>query len=273
MISFAQLIKKALHRTKERFLIYIQSLIFYILVFILYGLGLFFILESSQFINRVLAVLFFLGAFFLYFFTNFLSIVVLIDERKQSFYEAIQKSLSYSVGYLWFSALSGLFLFGLIPVWVLSFFVTLLLWSVWSMFAVFIFIEQRTKGWASLWISREVVKQRLWYVVRNAFLIIFPALLVSVGVTFFSKNDMMQIILSFFYGVFLYPLVMSFYYELYKTLPYRDNVKISRGWVIVSVIGWIIIVGFVFISIFFPVFFPSSDIPCVNTETIRCLPS
>ncbi len=67
--------------------------------------------------------------------------------------------------------------------------------------------------------------------------------------------------------------MISFFYELYKTLPKLEHVKTPKVWLILSVIGWIIIGGFVFISISYPDFIPSSDTPCVNTETIRCLPS
>lgn len=277
MKTFIALIKKALQRTKERFFIYMSYFIFYLFIFLFFGLGIFFILESSTHVLFfVPAALFFFGALFLYVLTYFFPIIVLIDERKLTFREALEKSVLYFLGYLWFSALSGLFLFGLIPAGFLTFFMIFLLWSVWNLFAVFIYIEKGKKGLANLWTSRALVNKNFWYVIGNSIpLNVIMIVLFFIPFLFirFINISQLNVIFYFVYFIFAYPFITSFYYELYKTLPYIHDAKVSKWWVIVSVIGWIIIGAYIFISIFYPDFIPSSDIPCVNTETIRCLPS
>lgn len=274
MISEMDLLKKAFYRTKERFSIYTCFFAIYIMSVLLFGLNIFMIYAFPKAPYLIFAPIFFLGGFVLYLFAIFAMVVVLIDEQKLTFRDGLKKSTSYFRGYIWFSLFSGLFLFGLFPLGIASMFIVLILWSLWSVFSLFIYIEKRKKGLENLWISRMMVQRQFWYVVKNVLLVGVPALMLAFGISFFYKSGLVQFITSFFYGIVLYPFMASFFYELYKTLPEPEHVKTPKVWLILSGIGWIIIVCVLFITLLFPNFLPvPSTRPCVNTETTRCLTS
>src|SRR3989344_3731584 len=150
----------------------------------------------------------------------------------------------YVKSYIWFVFLLMFFLIGLLPFTVLSLFIVGILWSLWSSFSIFVFLEKKKKGLENLWISRDMVNQKFWPIAGLVFVVVVVVVLIS-ALFATVKNGLVNPIIS---QLIVTPFVTSFYYEMYKTLKVPQNAKKPVVWIWLSVIGFVAVVVAVVLS-------------------------
>lgn len=270
------LLTKAFQRARERFVNFFWLLLLSGLPIFLAGLSVLFGMAyltnlSQSWVIIFLAIPILLIFIVYYFWFNLAMVDVLIAENKQGVKETLVKVKPRLRGFIWYSLLYALFIIGLLPLGILTAAVILLLWSVWSVFAVFIYLEKNKKGLENLWVSRDMVAGRFWENVGKIVIIVGPVfiLIIFIGLI---HNDILTIVFQVFYGIFIFPFVLSFLYELYKTLPESHTAKPPKVWIILSLIGWVFVILFVIFVV--PAILRSPNFtPCTDTETTRCLTS
>ncbi len=172
-------------------------------------------------------------------------IEALIQTKRVTPFETFKKVKPFVKDYVVFILLLMLFFIGLFPFTLLSLFIVGLLWSLWSSFSVFIFLEKRKKGLENLWISRDMVNQKFWPIAGLAFVVFIVIILVS---TLFisAKNGFLSSAVT---QLFITPLVTCFYYEMYKSLKVPQQGKKPRVWIGLSVVGFALLVVVMVVSV------------------------
>ncbi len=142
------------------------------------------------------------------------------------------------IGFLVFEILQALFLTGIFYTNILLL-IPAILWSVWGAFSIFAYVEGKRGGLTPLWYSRARVKKSFMRVFISL-VVLFLAILMVYFILFRISGKMAFLngAISFLLG----PFITAYVYELYKSLPEADEYKVPSVWVILSIIGWIIIV-------------------------------
>lgn len=247
------LISRAFNRAKDRLVSYFLALVLsflisvsIVVVFLLVG-GFFLFLVSltrqplliGSFVFLLLT-LFLVSLYYLSALSALLTTQVIIQDRSGGVMESLKNVWPSIWSYVWLLFLISLFMTGLLPLGLLSLGIILVLWSFWSSFNVFIFLEKRKGGLYSLWLSKTLIDQRFWGVAGRLLLlnaaVIFVALILGA-----SKNSFLEIA-SFVWGLFAAPFLLSFGYEIYRLLPQPEEVKRPTGWVVLSLTGLVLMV-------------------------------
>lgn len=245
------LFKKAFARTKERFLSYFLTMVMMyaatlgaILIIAIIGVALGFV--ASRMDNQALvggiaivSILVLITAVAYISAWGGLAIIhVLTQGSKPSISESIKAVKPLVWGYLLLQALFGLFIFGLLPFIVLSLGVVAILWSVWAFFLGFIYIEKETRGMAAVWQSKALVDKKFWAITGRLALVTVVLLAIQLGLGF-AENALLQLI-SAIVSLVSTPFIIGYSYELYKNVDSEVEPKKPTGWIIASIVGWII---------------------------------
>lgn len=246
------LISWAFNRTKDRFVSYFLALILSFLIslalvvafLVVGGLTLFLVSLTRQPLligsfAFLLLLLFLLAMYYLSSLCTLLTTQVIIQDQKVGVMESLKGVWPAIWGYVWLLFLISLFLMGLLPFGFLTLGVVLILWSFWSSFSVFIFLEKRKGGLYSLWLSKSLIDQRFWGVAGRLLLLNASVIFISL-ILAASKNSFLEIV-SFAWGLLAAPFILSFSYEIYRLLPSPEVVKRPTGWVISSIVGWLLL--------------------------------
>jgi len=133
----------------------------------------------------------------------------------------------------------------------LSLGVVAVLWLFWSIFIVFAYLEKGKRGMDAIWYSRALTNQRFWPIAGRTVVVLL--LLVVVQIVLGMGHNSVLKVLSWFVSMVSSPFILSYYYEMYKNLNQDVKGEKSTGWIIASVIGWIVIViGIVSLSVALP---------------------
>ncbi len=245
------LIKQAFLRTKERFVSYFLAVIvsfglylvaFFALIAVILVTGLLYGISKSVlltvFLGFIILVVFLSLFVFIGSWTQLAAVEILIGEERIGVIDTYKKVKPLVWGYVWFSALSMLFMIGLFPLSVLSLFIILILWSVWSSFVVFVYLRQGRRRLDNLWVSRSMVNQRFWGIVGRIILVSLAILFINILLVS-SKNSLLGLS-SVIFSLFTTPFAMSFNYEIYKNLREPTTVEKPKVWLVFSVVGWIL---------------------------------
>ena len=259
-LSIEKLISTSINRTKERFLPYLLaaviSVAIVVVAFLTMGLlgGAVFLLwigTKSGVIAGIfggLALIASIAAFiYIQSWINLTVIYTIIAEPKVSVTDAFKKMRPLVLGYVWVSIVNFLLLFGLLPFGILTLFILFLVWVIWSMFTVYVYIEHKMRGLDNIFMSKAIISNWFWgFVFRIAiiyalyFFIIF--IIQAIGRESQALQGIIYMIFSFFAG----PFMISYLYEIYHNLKYPKDVGSKQIWIILSAIGWGIMILAVF---------------------------
>jgi len=253
-----QLIKKGFNRFKKTFLSYFLTYILgvlFVLAFMavallaiaLLGL-LFVVLGKSTLVAVIGGVILGLGFIFgLIYIASWIQLsqtFAIVKTDIKSAVNCYKQSRELVLPFIGFGVLSSFFMIGLFYTTILLF-IPLILWAIWGMFAVFAFIDGKRGGLMPLWYSKAKTTGYFWKILLYVTVIYFAFGLISYLTMQINPKY------GFFNGLLWFlttPFLMSYVYELYLSLPEPKEVKQSTGWIMVSVIGWIIsvaILGFI----------------------------
>lgn len=253
------LVKQAFARTKERFLSYfLIGVLTYVVFIVLMLAGVLGgvvvgvlvaakVLVVAVVLGMLLGVAFFLLMFYIGSWMSLGAVNIIISKEKMGISASLRYVKPMVWGYIWLNAVVLLFTLGLLPFGLITFFIIPLLWSVWGMFTGFVYLEYQKKGLANLWMSKALVGQKFWGILGRAVLIIVSIWLIQIALVYGGRAAGMSGvsgIVSFLVSLFTGPFVISFLYEMYANTDKNVAVKSPVGWVVVSVIGYVLIVAF-----------------------------
>ncbi len=264
-LSIEKIIAVAFNRTKERFLPYLLAAIFgiglVILAIIAMGFlgGIVFLLwlgTKSTVISYIFGTIALLGSIagFIYVQSWFSLTIVytVIAKSRVSAMDAFKEMRPLVRGYIWVSIINFLLLFGLLPFGIVTIFILYFFWIVWSMFTVYVYIEKKMHGLDNLFMSKAIISKRFWEFVLKIVIIYVLYLLVvfiiqAIGQESSAISSIIYMIFSFLSG----PFLISYLYEMYSQFEHPKDIGSKQIWIILSVVGWIIMVfGFFAFSSF-----------------------
>lgn len=260
-LQLEHLFKAAFERTKSRLLSYVLAwLLFYAMsigavlaIALVVGLHfLVFAITKSPAVVGTLAFVSSIGAMvglaYLGSWGTLATTLILISEKTITVSDAMKEVKPIIWRYLGVSVLMTLFFIGIISISVFTLFILMIVWMVWSAFALFIFLEEKQPGLASVWKSKAMIKGRFWAVFGRFVLIWVAIYVVMITLSFGAANYKALNLVTFILSLLVGPFAMSYMYEIYKNLPKVEKAERSMGWTIASVVGWLLFV-FWFVSI------------------------
>jgi hypothetical protein len=169
---------------------------------------------------------------------------VIIQEEKRGVVETFKSLQPRVPGFIWFSLLSGLFFVGLLPFGFLSLFIVLILWGLWNSFGAFVYLEENKKGLDNLWVSKAIFNTNFWGNFFKLILVSLAIMVLSMGLTFSSRNNGVGGLLYFIVSLVSVPFMISYKYELYKSAKINVKGAVSKPkiWIALSVIGYILLI-------------------------------
>ncbi len=249
-----QLIKRAFIRTKDRFISYFLAIIVAVLIFlatfILFGIAAIpaIVLIKAQpmiaaIMGVILAVGFIVALAYIGSWVTLAHVAILIQEPKQGVMETFKSVRDRVWGYVWLSIIVGLFIYGLIPLGILTLGLVLILWAVWGSFTLFIYLEKKKKGLANVWHSRALVSQKFWGIVWRVIVMYVGVLVLQFALAFGTQNTSVAAlggIGSGIISIFSGPFITSFLYEMYHMMKEPKEVKTPKVWIGLSILGWVL---------------------------------
>jgi hypothetical protein len=253
LLQIETLFKSAFKRTRDRFLSYFlssviisgASIVLVVLGFLISG-GLIFLFSLSHnafligTVSTVIALVFVLAFLYLFSWWGLVVVELMIQSSKTDVVGAFKKVKPLVWNYLSTQAIIGLFILGLLPFIVLSLGVIGLLWSFWAVFVAFLFLEKNKRGMDALWSSRTLYNKKFWPITGRLLLItlVIAVLQIVLGAT---HQDSLRV-LSWLISLVTTPFVISYNYEIYKSLDQSEEAAKNTVWTVLSVAGWIITV-------------------------------
>lgn len=246
------LIVQAFKRTKERFLSYFLTMVasFGLGLLLLLGLlligGFFYLLyflTKSAVVGILLIILFIILLFIVvYFFSFWVQLVltqIIIQRTNVGIIETFRNTRPLVKRYIWVMVLFSFFLIGLLPFWLLSGGIVLVLWLYWASFITFVFLDKDKKGLENLWYSKALIKQNFWAIAWRMLFVQFAFFFLNV--LFINFNDKISSFAAVAISVISAPFTTSFSYEIYRILPEPAKVKKSKIWGALSLIGLVLL--------------------------------
>jgi len=234
--SAGELLKQAIEIYKSGFKKFIVlqfvplfSIVPFIIILVSWG-GLNIILKNSlnlSIANIISAALGFLALIFAIFLSLLSQIGILLFlknfDKAKKIKELIVEARPFLINFISVSLLVGLVcFFGLI-----LFIIPGIIWVVWFSFAIYVYIFEGIKGWSALKRSKELVKGHWWPVALRSLVIILISLLISLPMTFFSKDSAASNVYSSLSSIIKF--LISPIFIIYPYLIYKNLVKIKNG--------------------------------------------
>ena len=272
--SIEVLIKNAFLRTKSRLLSYIllqllSSVVSSIVLVVMLAVGVLLvtglIMAGQQIAAIIVGLLFFLFIVVVSVYVTslfqFASIKTVITD--ETITDTLKSSWKLLYPYLMLTLWQGLFILGLLPLGVFTFFIVPVVWSVLFSFTNFILITSKKRDASILWISKDMFLSRFWDIVGRYILVTllvsavtgaivalisFIVSLFGVGlVSAIASKDkeatqsslaVLQTLVSLFSNSFgfITPLIVTpfytaFLFEMYKLIPLADPPKKPKVWI------------------------------------------
>lgn len=252
-LQLEHLFKAAFQRTKSRLLSYIIGwLLFYAMLLgaclaIALVAGLHFlvfavtkspaVVGTLAFISSIAAIV---GIAYLGSWGTLATTLILIAEKPITISDAMKEVKPIIWRYLGVSVLMTLFFVGIMSISAFTLFILMIVWMVWSAFALFIFLEEKQGGLASVWKSKAMIKGHFWAVFGRFVLIWVAMYVVMIALSFGAANYKALNLVTFILSLLVGPFAMSYMYEIYKNLPKVEKAEKSMGWIIALVVGWLL---------------------------------
>lgn len=277
-LQIEKLIQAAFARTKSKllsyFLAFIVTYAFVIVAVIIAALAValhYFIyaVTSSYAITMTSAVistvLFFVGVWYISFWGQLAMIDIIISDTKTGVIEAFKKVRPLVWGFVGYNVLAGLFFFGLFPLGVLSLGIVLILWSVWSIFSAFVYLEYKKKGLENIWMSRDIINQNFWGIFGRLALLYFGFLVIVMLIGSFAQDAKWLNAVNGIFSILVSPFLISYFYEIYRNVKHPKQGQKPIVWLTLSILGWIIMLG----SVVFLLSFISQILPDIMQNMER----
>ena len=261
-LQLEHLFRAAFERTKSRFLSYVLSwLLFYAIgigamLAILLIVGLHFLIYAVTkspvvtgtvaFISSIAALI---GLMYLGAWGTLATTLTLVSEKAISVTDAMKEVRPIIWRYLGFSLLMSLFILGIMSISIFTLFILLFVWMVWGAFSLFIFLEDKKPGLQALWKSKAMTKGHFWGILGRLLLVYVAVYVVMIVLSLGAANYRALNLVTFVISLLVGPFVISYMYEIYRNLPKVEEAKASTGWIIASVLGWVLLVVGIFSSI------------------------
>src|SRR5579864_4183879 len=194
-----------------------------------------FIFFKTQFVFLIILLLgsvFFVCMSVYLFALLILTNVKILTEESLGIVQTIRNAKTVTPGYVWVGITSAFFLIGFFPFGLITLFIIPLLWSFWSSFTTFVYVERQEKGLQNLWISRQIYNQKFRLLFVRSLIPFGLSLLISIphiiAITSLYNQSVAYIIiyfLSFLLSFIYIPYAICYNYELYKKLPLPQSVK------------------------------------------------
>lgn len=265
------LLRAALARTKDRFLSYLLSLGLSaaigcggVLALLVLGVPVALLVSVTKFsavaifTGALLAIGALIALAYLGAWTSLTVVQTLIREEKIGLIETFKEVRPLVWGFVWYQALAGLFLIGILPWGLLTFFIIPILWMIWSSFAAFVYLQKRKSGLENLWVSKALVSQRLWGIVGREALVFLTIFVIGALLS-------SQPVLATIWGlaqIFTTPFLIGFSFEMYRLLPEPppEKIKTPSGWVVLSALGWVLAIGLIVLLVSLPSIFKLDEL-------------
>ncbi len=291
--SIEVLIRKAFQRTKSRILSYflvqlVSSAVSSLILFL--SLVISIVIVGGLIVAKLYILAFIVGLmlfFALVVITVYVSSLFQIVSVKtvitnQPIADSIKSSWPLLYPYLVLTLWQSLFLFGLVPISLFTFFIIYLVWSFLFSFTTFILISTPKRGMEVLWISKDMILSRFWDIVGRYILVtlvvgaltgvataLIGFILSLFGIGLLSSINsgdanatqssltIAQTLISMFTNSIGYiaplvvaPFYISFLYEMYLLLPLTTAPKVPRIWIAIAAIS-VISIFVVFMYVYF----------------------
>lgn len=244
-------------RLKERFINYFLTwiivLIFYFILFIPLGLGLFIkqmlqLTGSTQIFVLVYTLVSFIVITYVTIWSQLALTNIIINQERMGPISSYKYTRPLIKDYLIFNILLWFFFLLLFPLFVGTLFIGLLFWYVFLPFCAFIYLEKDKKGLDILWYSKALVQKK-----KIIFLYIFVIWILSLIIEFVipSGGNILLIICKQIISFSIIPFTTSFMYEIYKDVDEPIEIKPPNKWFIAGIIGWIVMLFVLLIAIIF----------------------
>ncbi|MFW5703525.1 MAG: hypothetical protein ACOCXQ_01700 [Patescibacteria group bacterium] len=259
--SVETLITNAFDRFKDRFLQYLLTiaisvgvnLVVAIALLILIGIHvLLYVLTQSVpvvvTVGVITGVLAIVGMFYVSSWIQLTIIQVITAEKKPGVIETFKEMRKHSWDYFLVSLLSFFLVFGIVILGIFGFVIPGIvlgfLWSVWGAFVAYVFLEHKYKGLQNVWASYHIINTHFWGIVGRLLLLGLVIWLIYgiflAGATQYESLSLFANLLGFVIS----PFAIAYSYEIYKNLDTnKPDTKSSMAWIIVSVLGWVILLG------------------------------
>lgn len=201
----------------------------------------------------ITGIAFIVGAIYVHSWLYLVMMDVIIDAHPSGVINTFKKTRPWVWGFIWFAIVSWFFISGIILLGLLGLVIGALilgiLWGVWSIFGGIVYLEKRHKGLANLWASYHLVNTRFWGIFGR-FIMIFLAIYVLYILSALMLQDSPAVltVLQIILGLVVTPFLLSYTYEIYRHLPQEDTTTPSTPWIVTSILGWVVAIGF---TIFF----------------------
>lgn len=187
-------------------------------------------------VGTVAAIALFIGLLYISAWIQLAQVLSVVGTDIKEVFDCFKKAKPMVWSFLGFGILSALFFFGLFYTNILLF-IPMIVWMIWGSFSAFAFIDGKRGGLTPLWYSRAKVQGHFWKVflyilVAYAALFVLSSLTVKIDESLAVVNGIVWFLAS--------PFLLAYFYEIYHSLPKPTEVKRPTGWVILSIIGWVL---------------------------------
>lgn len=144
----------------------------------------------------------------------------------------------HAMGFFRYNLLFSLFMFGLIPLGILSLGAVFIFWTVVSSFAGFVYLQHKPKGLDGLWISLQMMKGQFLNLV--IFILIVYGVVFAIDSILLQSDNFINSLTSWIINLIAGAYFLTIKYEMYKKIPYPKSVEVSKNWLLASKIGFIV---------------------------------
>lgn len=245
------LLSYAFARTRERIVHYFLTVLItiplYLIIFAVSAAGIFFIFKlnlASFSVFKILTaaiVLLFVAFISIYVsaWTELVKIKVLIHPEKIAPMNALKEVRPLIKGFVLMQIQSSLFHFWLLPLYLVTLLITPLLWSFWSVFTSFVYLEKRKSGLENIWYSRAMVKQKPGAILLRVLAIGF--IIFTIDILIPNGKNMGLYLVKLLFSLVAYPFSTLFVYKIYQSLEEPKEVQPPYNWLIAGGIAWFIL--------------------------------
>ena len=94
-----------------------------------------------------------------------------------------------------------------------------------------------------------MTKGHFWGILGRLLLVYVAVYVVMIVLSLGAANYRALNLVTFVISLLVGPFVISYMYEIYRNMPKVEEAKASTGWIIASVLGWVLLVVGIFSSI------------------------
>ncbi|MFS8158977.1 MAG: hypothetical protein ACMG6E_01965 [Candidatus Roizmanbacteria bacterium] len=248
--SLQSLITHAYHRTKDRLWSYIGVELGLFLAFIgiiavvtITVIPLLMTNNSSLIIALLIPISIIAIAILAYVMTWFQLVMVdvIINKANHGVKASFASMKHHVIDFFKYNILATIFMIGLFPFGIFTFFAIMILWLFWSSFSAFIFLEQKKRGLEVLWASKVMISQKFWEIALR--FVAVTGIIWMISYILSSSNNAGLHLILFIFDILIAPFMLSYSYEIYKQLDEPKKISEPKLWVGLSVIGWILILA------------------------------